>query len=305
MRPVTVRHYQQGVAVVTALLLTTLAVTIVASLFWRQQIQVRAIENQRLQLQKQLALRGALDWAQLMLRDDARQSATDDLSELWNAPLAGVQLDAFLDRDIEQANLGDATLSGNLSDAQARFNLRNLAHEGKVNTAEVRVFQRLLILLRQDPALAMAAARFIASGQQAQAPPMLDLVYVEDLLTIPGFSEATITALRRYVVILPRATGINVNTAPAEVLAARLDTLNSSDITALVASRRIASFRDLNDFATRLPNRQITLAEGAVSVATDYFIADGAVAIDHAALQIQGLIERSGPNTRMVWVRER
>ena len=305
MRPVTARHYQQGVAIITALLLTTLAVTIVASLFWRQQIQVRAIENQRLQLQKQLALRGALDWAQLMLRDDARQSATDDLSELWNAPLAGVQLDAFLDRDIEQANLGDATLSGNLSDAQARFNLRNLAHEGKVNTAEVRVFQRLLILLRQDPALAMAAARFIASSQQAQAPPMLDLVYVEDLLTSPGFSEATITALRRYVVILPRATGINVNTAPAEVLAARLDTLNSSDITALVASRRIASFRDLNDFATRLPNRQITLAEGAVSVATDYFIADGAVAIDHATLQIQGLIERSGPNTRMVWVRER
>ena len=305
MRPVTARHYQQGVAIITALLLTTLAVTIVASLFWRQQIQVRAIENQRLQLQKQLALRGALDWAQLMLRDDARQSATDDLSELWNAPLAGVQLDAFLDRDIEQANLGDATLSGNLSDAQARFNLRNLAHEGKVNTAEVRVFQRLLILLRQDPALAMEAARFIASSQQAQAPPMLDLVYVEDLLTIPGFSEATITALLRYVVILPRATGINVNTAPAEVLAARLDTLNSSDITALVTSRRIASFRDLNDFATRLPNRQITLAEGAVSVATDYFIADGAVAIDHATLQIQGLIERNGPNTRMVWVRER
>ena len=305
MRPVNARHYQQGVAIITALLLTTLAVTIVASLFWRQHIQVRAIENQRLQLQKQLALRGALDWAQLMLRDDARQSATDDLSELWNAPLAGVQLDAFLDRDIEQANLGDATLSGNLSDAQARFNLRNLAHEGKVNTAEVRVFQRLLILLRQDPALAMAAARFIASSQQAQAPPMLDLVYVEDLLTIPGFSEATITALRRYVVILPRATGINVNTAPAEVLAARLDTLNSSDITALVASRRIASFRDLNDFATRLPNRQITLTEGAVSVSTDYFLVNGAVTIDHAALQIQGLIERSGPNTRMVWVRER
>ena len=168
MRPVTARHYQQGVAIITALLLTTLAVTIVASLFWRQQIQVRAIENQRLQLQKQLALRGALDWAQLMLRDDARQSATDDLSELWNAPLAGVQLDAFLDRDSEQANLGDATLSGTLSDAQARFNLRNLAHEGKANTAEVRVFQRLLILLRQDPALAMAAARFIASSQQAQ-----------------------------------------------------------------------------------------------------------------------------------------
>jgi hypothetical protein len=37
----------------------------------------------------------------------------------------------------------------------------------------------------------------------------------------------------------------------------------------------------------------------------DYFLVNGAVMIDHAALQIQGLIERSGPNTRMVWVRER
>ncbi len=43
---------QNGVAVVTALLLTTLAITIVASLFWQQQVQVRSIENQRMQLQK-------------------------------------------------------------------------------------------------------------------------------------------------------------------------------------------------------------------------------------------------------------
>ena len=42
------RYRQRGVAVVTALLLTTLAVTIVASLFWQQQVQVRSIENQRL-----------------------------------------------------------------------------------------------------------------------------------------------------------------------------------------------------------------------------------------------------------------
>ena len=63
---------QRGVAVITALLLTTLAITIVASLFWHQQVQVRSIENQRLQLQKQWILRGALDWTRLILREDAR-----------------------------------------------------------------------------------------------------------------------------------------------------------------------------------------------------------------------------------------
>ncbi len=52
-------HRQRGVAIVTALLLTTLAVTIVGTLFWQQQVQVRSIENQRMQLQKQWILRGA------------------------------------------------------------------------------------------------------------------------------------------------------------------------------------------------------------------------------------------------------
>lgn len=75
------RIRQRGVAVITALLLTTLAITIVASLFWQQQVQVRSIENQRMQLQKQWILRGALDWARLILREDGKYSAIDDLSE--------------------------------------------------------------------------------------------------------------------------------------------------------------------------------------------------------------------------------
>ena len=86
-------HRQRGVAVITALLLTTLAITIVASLFWQQQVQVRSIENQRLQLQKQWILRGALDWAGLILREDAKHSSVDDLNETWAGPLAETRLD--------------------------------------------------------------------------------------------------------------------------------------------------------------------------------------------------------------------
>jgi general secretion pathway protein J len=65
---------QQGVAVVTALLLTTLAVTIVASLFWQQQVQVRSMENQRLQLQTRWIVRGALDLSRLILNQDVSDS---------------------------------------------------------------------------------------------------------------------------------------------------------------------------------------------------------------------------------------
>ena len=71
---------QRGVAVITALLLTTLAITIVSSLFWQQQVQVRSIENQRMQLQKQWVLRGALDWARLILREDDKSVVSQRFS---------------------------------------------------------------------------------------------------------------------------------------------------------------------------------------------------------------------------------
>src|SRR6476661_764333 len=109
---------QRGVAVVTALLLTTLAVTIVASLFWQQQVQVRAIENQRLQLQKEWILRGALDWARLILREDARDSQVDSLDEPWAVPLSETRLDQDVENGREAGKDSHATLSGQIVDAQ-------------------------------------------------------------------------------------------------------------------------------------------------------------------------------------------
>src|SRR3990172_1430369 len=131
---------QRGVAVITALLLTTLAITIVASLFWQQQVQVRSIENQRLQLQKQWILRGALDWAGLILREDAKHSSIDNLDEPWAVPLAETRLDQYIESGHADTDIADATLSGGISDAQARYNLTNLCPDGIIDPAEVTVF---------------------------------------------------------------------------------------------------------------------------------------------------------------------
>ena len=122
------RTRQRGVAVVTALLLTTLAVTIVASLFWQQQVQVRSIENQRLQLQKQWILRGALDWARLILRENARLSPMyDSLDQPWAVPLQETRLDQYVENNRADTEASDATLSGQIVDAQSMLNLDNLA----------------------------------------------------------------------------------------------------------------------------------------------------------------------------------
>lgn len=317
------RQRQQGVAVITALLLTTLAITIVASLFWQQQVQVRSIENQRLQLQKLWILRGALDWASLILREDAKYSKIDSLDEPWAVPLSNTRLDQYVENNRSGTDAGDATVSGRIEDAQGRYNLANLATDGKINPAEVAVLERLLSNARLNAALALPTAQAVADSQRsasvagqrgrssgalapvvpaAQGGRSLSLLQVEDLLAIPGYSVEMVDKLRDFVIILPAATPVNVNTAPPEVLAARLG-LSESEGRALATRRKNASFRDLADFTQRSPGVG-SVPPSALSVSTRYFLVNGMVSIDRAGLEVQALIERNGAHTKLLWIRQ-
>ncbi len=170
-RNMTLGQSQQGVAVIMALLLTTLALTIVASLFWQQQVQVRLIDNQRLQLQKQWILRGALDWASLIVREDAKYSSIDSLDEPWATPLADTRLDQYVENGKADNDLGDTKLAGQISDAQARFNLSNLSPNGVIDPIAVSQYARLLSLLNLDSALAQRTAQAMANAAQLNMPP--------------------------------------------------------------------------------------------------------------------------------------
>jgi general secretion pathway protein K len=300
---------QRGVAVVIALLLTTLAITIVASLFWQQQVQVRSIENQRLQLQKQWILRGALDWAGLILREDAKYSSVDTLDEPWATPLAETRLGQYVDDGIADSNAANATLSGGISDAQARLNLTNLCPSGTINPSEVAAFANLLQNAGIDPSFAQATADLMANAQQKpdanaadqSAPLPMNLTQVDDLLAVTGFTAKMLDRIRDDVIFLPHATPVNVNTAPAEVLAA-ISTLSLSDAAALVASRNTATFRNTGDFMLLLHANHLIVAN--VSVSTNYFLVNGKVRINRAESDIQALIERNGINTNLIWIRE-
>jgi general secretion pathway protein K len=292
--------------VVTAMLLTTLAITLVASLFWQQQVQVRSIENQRLQLQKQWVLRGALDWARLILREDGKYSATDDLKEPWAVPLSETRLDRYVEAAALRGEATTAVLSGAIQDAQARLNLTALASRGEINTTEVAAFEKLLGFLRQDPGLARATAQALAQSQRhadagTSGPRMIGFVQVEDLLAVPGCTTSVLAAVRNQVIFLPRATPVNVNTASAEVLAARIPQLSLADANKLLAYRRNASFRDLSEVASRLSS-QPDLDPALLSVATSYFLVNGRVSIRQAGLQVLGLVERSGATTHLLWM---
>jgi general secretion pathway protein K len=306
---------QRGVAVIMALLLTTLAITIVASLFWQQQVQVRAIENQRLQLQKQWILRGALDWAALILREDAKYTSVDTLDEPWAVPLAETRLDQYVENGRADADAADATLSGSISDAQARYNLTNLCTNGTIDPGAVAAFARMLGNQHMNPALAQATANQMAAAQKPPAannenpdqsgPLPMNLTQVADLLAVPGFTPQMLAKLKDFVIFLPKPTPVNVNTAPAEVLAALVNGLSLSDANSLVEKRNnVATFNSIDDFGKGLPGVTFVATASQTSVKTNYFLVNGKVRMSRAELEVQALIERNGATTKLIWIRE-
>lgn len=336
---------QRGVAVVTALLLTTLAITIVASLFWQQQVQVRSIENQRMQLQKKWILRGAIDWARLILREDKKQSNVDHLGEPWAVRLEDTRLDQYVENGRADTDASDASLSGQVIDAQSLYNLNNLATDGVVDARETAVFARLLTNLRFSAELAQRTASAIAQTQPKavvpKGPPdstpasssadsggisgsggsvkttsedaqaavqFLRFTQVDDLLSVPGYTPEMVNKLRSYVIALPRKSGIttiNLNTAPAEVLAARIEGMSLSDAALIVASRERAYISGFPDFETRFPDKAKMTSKKEVDTSTNYFVVNGKVKMNRSLMDVSALIERAeDASTTVLWVRD-
>jgi general secretion pathway protein K len=309
---------QRGVAVITALLLTTLAVTIVASVFWQQQVQVRSMENQRLHQQTKWITLGAVDLARFWLRQD--NPTQTRLDGIWSKPVAETSLDQFVERERVDGEDYAATLSGQVFDAQARYNLSNLAKGRVIDTVQLQVFKRLLANLQLDQglgdaaALALARTQTVAAGAgaaitgavpaQAGLEPM-DFSQAEDLLGVAGFTPAALERLRPFVVVLPLQTAININTAPAEVLAAAVE-MSLGDAAALASNRERKPFNGLGDFMALISGKQLLLQGAGIDIKSSYFLVESRVRLDRAALETQALIARDGVRrtTTLVWIRE-
>lgn len=313
---------QKGVAVITALLLTTLSVTIVASLFWQQQVQVRSMENQRLHLQTKWILRGALDWARLVLRQDGMDTRTyTSLTAVWNTPLAETRLDQYIERERVEGEIFDASLSGRIIDATSRYNLTNLATGPKIDTEHLKVFRRLLVNLKLDPVLAERTAKLVSDSaaplpkEEGSTTPVVQrtsspiaLTQLEDLLAIQGYTPEIVEKLRQFAIVLPAdAQTVNVNTAPAEVIAALMDNFSVSQANALIERRKQAYYRQKSDFTAQLfgggsPDEKL------YDVKSEYFLVLSRVRLDRAALDAEALVNRKLDDqtfkTTTVWVRQ-
>ena len=293
---------QRGAAVIVALLAVAVAVSMVGSAFWRQNVMFRQVENERSFAQVDWLMRAAVDWARLVLAEDARTSSVDHAGEPWALRIAETRVDT----DAEGVA---AYVEGGMQDAQSKYNLANLAQAGLALPAERACLRRLfagtgvpLTLVEPIAAYVVQASAIdpaIGAGSGAHL-----LYTLDDLREIPGLSSEHLRQLRQHLTVLPKPTAVNANTASAEVLAALLPDLALSAARRLVASREQAYFKDLNDVLTRLPGAPLVASGAKLAVGTRFFLLDGRASYAKARLHMQALLERDDEHVTVVWRRE-
>ena len=70
---------QAGIALITVMLIVALTASVAAFMAWQQNIWVRQAENMRDQAQASAIARAAIDWARVVLAEDARKNNVDHL----------------------------------------------------------------------------------------------------------------------------------------------------------------------------------------------------------------------------------
>jgi len=291
------RIRQRGVAIVLAMGVVALAAMAAAAIMVSQSTWARQVELTTDHIQARAVLLAGADWARAVLADDRRLSNVDHLNEPWALKLPPLPVE-------------NGELVGQIEDQQGLFNLNNLVAQGKVNVAQLAHFRNLLQTLGLPVELADALADWIDADSAPQPrdgaedayylaldPPYVaanqPLIDVAELALVRGFDDNVRARLRRYVTALPGSTAVNVNTAPAEVIAAVVNGLDLGGAQLVVAQRDRAYFRSTDEF-TRLLPRGAEVATSEISVSSDYFIATLRVTIGGAQARGKALLARGG-----------
>ncbi len=287
------RARQQGIALITAVLIVAIVATVAAHLSLGQQVWVRQAQNLNDRAQADTVTKAAFQWAMLILDEDARKTpGTDNLTEDWARPLPPLPVES-------------GAIQGQIIDAQGLFNLNNLLRNNAPSPPDIGVFQRLLRNVGLDPNLSEAVVDWLDSDSLTRPGGAEDAEYltlqppyraanqliqsIEELRLIRGFDAAAVDKLRPLVVALPKATAININTAPAPVLSALFPNLPLSTAQQLVTARDKTPFKDVGQLTAQAGPTAPSLT---LAVTSDYFLVVVETQFGRLTRRSQALINR-------------
>lgn len=303
---------QAGAALLTAMLTVTLVASLASGALWQQWRSVEIESAERARVQSFWLLTGALDWARLILREDARSGGADYLSEPWAVPLEEARLSTFLAADKksqpdDDAGASQTFLSGQITDLQGRLNVTNLVDsDGKVSELSLKAFAKLFQMLSLPPTelqaltenfrMALDASPENANAQQAPLLPQR----VDQLVWL-GLSARSLSALRPYITLLPVRTPVNLNTASASVLSASIPSLDMAQAQQLVNLRQASHYKTLADATTQIGPMTVPLSDTQHSTNSRFFEVQGRLRLDQAVVEEISVVQRDGLDVKTLW----
>jgi general secretion pathway protein K len=314
---------QTGAAIIGVLVVLALCTMLVSGLFAREYITIRSVENRASLSQIRWMERAVLDWVQVALRFDAMNDAragkvSDECTEPWTV---------FVDREtqLDETTTGGialstperpAIISGQVKDAQARFNLNNLIDASKdpiieKSAVQLAAFNRLLTHLQLPVSLADTLADYLllvrprTVGDKTTPATQPQLMFIEDLIGLPGFTQENLSKLEKFVIFLPGKlqTSVNVNFAEPEVLAAVIDGLSLGDARRASQASQCRTPINQKDKISQAFGGSNSLNLTLVDVKTDFFLVDGNVRFDRMEVKTEALLkrDRTGFKVEVVW----
>ncbi|MDX1454030.1 MAG: type II secretion system minor pseudopilin GspK [Gammaproteobacteria bacterium] len=300
-------HRQEGSALVIALVIVAIATLLATSIMWSNHLDQRRLEIQLHGEQAWQYALGAESWTGFLLsREDAE---VDHLQEPWATENLVLPVEGGF-------------IEGQLSDLQSRFNLNNLVDaEDNVRQEQLDIFRRLLANLALDPIIADATVDWLDRNidpngfngaedalytryQPAYRTANRPMHSISELRLVNGMTAEQFQLIEPFVAALPvrvdenSITRINLNTAPAELLAALSDELTVQDAESLVQARMQAPFSQVSE-AENIVGQQ-RLPQDAVSVNSNYFRLRTLVGVGSVEISLYSVLERRNDGTRVV-----
>lgn len=305
---------QQGMAIISALLIAAVVAVIAAGMLTRQSVATRALEADQHRVQGRWVVQGGLEISRQLLWDARQRDPLTRLDQPWAQRLV---VQGF---------------EGRLEDEQGKFNLRNLVANERVDEAQTQAFGRLCELIGISAGLSQRISqRVIASyprllnpqianntntfdsgratspnaSRKPENPKLPMLRNLEDLRSVEGVNDAVISKLAPYVTVIPATTWINGNTATAPVLAAYVPGLSLERAQALINERDAGRwFINRGDFVNRLRMPSLELTSVKVGITSDWFRLRGEARREQRRVSLDALLHRSQDRLpQVIWSR--
>jgi general secretion pathway protein K len=304
-------NQQRGVAIITALLIVTIAATVSITISTKLQLDVRRTSNMVAKDQADFILQAAETWSRRILKDDQQNNQVDDLSEDWAQkippiPVAGGSIEGSLTDLNRCLNVNDILNTTNPADNNP--NTENAANTDNPEanaatgtptnpstvsaTTENRIRQ-LFTNADINANLTQAIIDWIDTDLNTTNPDgaedghylnlqnpyhtaNTELHSISELRLIKGFEDIeTYDAVKDDLCAFIAKAGsvsINVNTASAEVLQSLAAKMTPKLAEDIISRRDDDPFDDLGKFTSFQKLSTIISDTALLGVTSDYFL---------------------------------